>query len=57
MAAWANAGFKPTKFNVTIGTPDYKVGREYVVQGGTPSFGVWDGTFQNCNSFALNVTP
>ena len=57
VAAWTGAGFKGTKFNVTIGPPDYKVVREYVVQGSTPTFGVWDGTFQNCNSFALNVTP
>jgi hypothetical protein len=53
VADWSAAGFKANKLNVDIGQPDYLVRSEH--QGTT--FGTWDQTAQNCNSFTLNLSP
>ncbi len=55
--AWRDAGFNPQKLNVEVGTPNYAVAREWTAQGQTITFGTWDGTFRDCNTFSLNVGP
>lgn len=45
-AAWSNAGFKPNKLTIAIGS--YVIGHENPAGS--------DGTTQNCNSFALSVS-
>lgn len=50
---WVNAGFKAAKLNVSFGLPNYVILREWIGQ----TISTWDGTFQNCNAFSLNVGP
>ena len=53
IADWGLASFKPNKLDVAIGPTNYIVGYEKI--GSVTS--VWDGTFQNCNSFTLLIGP
>ena len=54
---WRDAGFNPQKLNVEVGPTNYVVSKEWITQGQTVTFGTWDGTFKNCNTFSLNVGP
>jgi hypothetical protein len=55
--AWRDAGFNAQKLNVAVGPDNYTVNQEWVRNGNTLTYGQWDGTFQNCNNFSLNVGP
>jgi hypothetical protein len=54
--AWKDAGFNPSKLDVTVGTDNYIVGHEFV----DSVAGIWDGTVQDCSgndSFRMAVAP
>ena len=56
---WTAARFQGTKLNITIppDQSDYVIGDEWIIHGNTETHDTYDGTFQNCNAFALNVGP
>jgi hypothetical protein len=54
---WAAAGFNRQRLNVELAGGNYPVNTQWVRSGNTLTYGTWDGTFQSCNTFALNVGP
>ena len=51
--AWFLAGFDPTLLNASGGNGNYNVDREW---RGTV-YRSWDGEFQPCTTFSLNIGP